>query len=339
MPVEVLAWDRGRGYPESQVSEGIMIRRIRVASRYGSVSDFITSLPLFWLACARIILRRRVRVIHCHDFDTLPVGLLMKVFKRCPVVFDAHEYYPSMVGDMVAAPVRVAIATLHRMMYTMADAVFTPYPSLFHRGRVIDVPNFPLKSGAGTPNRPDRHGNFTVFYYGGLEGDRGVPELLQVVEEAPSSRVIFAGDGPLKRQVESASERNPRVEYLGWIPQTKIEQVLTTADYVAILYRPDHLLHLVAMPNKLFESLKFGAIPIVYDGTAMAKLARAEGFGLIVEPGSGASITEAILRLESNARLKEELRKTGEVAFEEKYNWSTVESRVRENYRRLLSSA
>ena len=39
------------------------------------------------------VLRDNVDVVHCHDNLNLPVGVLLKLLKRIPLVYDAHEIY------------------------------------------------------------------------------------------------------------------------------------------------------------------------------------------------------------------------------------------------------
>ncbi len=337
--VEVIAWDRSGTFPKDETVDGIRIHRIHVASEFGKTGVFVTTLPLFWLSCFRILLRSRIRVLHCHDFDTLPVGVLVKLFKRCVLVFDAHEFYPSMITNDVPRAVRTAVSILHSITYRTADAIFTVSyveNSLFNHKNLVVVPNFPLMSQSDANQGRRDKGTITVFYYGGLTADRGIKELLGIADEVSGARVLFAGVGPMKELVESASKTNPRVEYLGWIPATQIERVLATADYVAILYRPDNLTNLLAMPNKLFDALKFGAIPLIYEGTEMARLAKAEGFGLVVPPGDITKIASALIRMQDDEELKAKLQHTGRKAFLEKYNWSVAEARLMNAYHLLL---
>lgn len=338
--VEVIAWDRLGTFPKDETVDGIQIHRIHVASEYGKTGVFVTTLPLFWLSCLRILLRSRIRVIHCYNFDTLPVGVLAKLFKRCALVFDAAEFYPSMISDKVPPAVRLAIRILHSTMYRAADVIFTVSDlenSLFHHRNLVVVPNFAVPSQSDVIHGRPTKGTFTVFYYGGLTADRGIGELLGIASEVSSARVMIAGDGPLKELVESASRKNPRVEYLGWISDMEIERILTTVDYVAILYKPDNLNNTLAMPNKLFEALKSGAIPVIYDGTGMARMAKADGFGLIVPLGDATRIAGALVRLQDDEELRADLQLMGRNVFLSKYNWSIAETRLLGTYKRLMS--
>lgn len=338
--VKVIAWDRLGASPKDETVDGIQIHRIHVASEYGKAGVFVMTLPLFWLSCLRILLRSRIRVLHCHDFDTLPVGVLVRFFKRCPLVFDAHEFYPSMVSDKVQPTVRLAIRILHLVMYRAADTIFTVSDlesSLFHHRNLVVLPNFPLPSRSDVIQSRPAKGTFTVFYYGGLTPDRGIEELIEIANEISSARVVIAGNGPLKGLVESATRENPRVEYLGWISDTEIETILTTTDFVAILYRPNNLNNVIAMPNKLFEALRFGAIPMIYDGTDMARMAKADGFGLVVPLGDATKIARALVRLQDDEKLRVNLRLMGRNAFLSKYNWSIAETRLLGAYSRLIS--
>jgi glycosyltransferase involved in cell wall biosynthesis len=74
-----------------------IIRFQNVPSSYGIGSRQLSRLTRFWSAVIPILNRLRPDLVHCHDFDTLPVGLLWGRLHKLPVVYDAHEYYAELV--------------------------------------------------------------------------------------------------------------------------------------------------------------------------------------------------------------------------------------------------
>lgn len=51
----------------------------------------------FQYRCSKVI-GEHVDVVHCHDLDTVLLGILLKRKTGCKLVFDSHEYYLWMLG-------------------------------------------------------------------------------------------------------------------------------------------------------------------------------------------------------------------------------------------------
>jgi glycosyltransferase involved in cell wall biosynthesis len=340
VPVEVIGWDRLGTSVQHEVVDGIKVRRIKIASGYGGAGVFALTLPLFWIYAFGILLSRRITVIHCHDFDTLPVGIALKALKGCSVVFDAHEFYPAYVRDYVSKLTYSAINTLHSILYKRAEVIFTvseQQKPMFQHKQVAVIPNLPrVKSGNANRDRQKSDGTFTIFYYGGLTTDRGIDQILEIPRLLESAMLVISGRGPLEDLVISISKREHKVRYLGWISTAEIEENLASCDYVPILYDPKNLNNATGTPNKLFDSLKFGAIPIVPEGTFMAQVVRKKGIGIVVPYNNIATLAKQVEELERDTKLKARIQKSGREVFLKEYNWNVGEERLLSIYHQLL---
>ena len=86
---------------------------------------------------------------------------------------------------------------------------FTTVPNM------VDTDKFPF-----TPL--PKNETFTFGYMANLVGDKGHSLLLQAFKKVPNAKLLLAGDGPLRKQLEQLSATlgiNDRVEFVGPIPR------------------------------------------------------------------------------------------------------------------------
>lgn len=69
-----------------------------------------------------------------------------------------------------------------------------------------------------------------VLYFGRYSEEKGIGTLLQACRELPEINFVFAGDGPLKSEVESL----PNVKNLGFLQGEKLHKVIGEAQFVVI---------------------------------------------------------------------------------------------------------
>jgi glycosyltransferase involved in cell wall biosynthesis len=104
------------------------------------------------------------------------------------------------------------------------------------RARIVGTP---LSSDFfDTPRRPLSPGLKRVLFLGRLAAEKGIDRVLEAAARLPDFRFCIGGDGPLRREVQSAADRLSNLDYLGWLPR---EQVLETLDASDILVLPSSL--------------------------------------------------------------------------------------------------
>ena len=123
--VTILAWDREGERPPIEWWHGVRVERLGPRSRHHRGSVQALYFLAFWWRVFWRLLGARADVIHCHDFDTLPVGWLAAALKGCRLVYDAHESYADMLGGNVAGWIRRTVAWVERLLIGRADAVLT----------------------------------------------------------------------------------------------------------------------------------------------------------------------------------------------------------------------
>jgi len=89
--VTIVAWDRRCDSAGSEEVDGFRVVRIPVRSTYGAGLFQIPALLTYCVRAASLVRRLRPAVIHCHDLETLPAGVVISKTLGCRLVFDAHE--------------------------------------------------------------------------------------------------------------------------------------------------------------------------------------------------------------------------------------------------------
>ena len=329
--VKIVAWDRNHARPTSEGIEGVWLERVRTGN-VGSRLHVALNYPLF---AAKAILRARqlgYEAIHAHDFDTLPIGLLLAWLKGVPLVFDAHEQYAQMIKTDVPGWLAGWVAWLERRLLSKVNLAITVNGRIAERMKpyakgtvvvimnAVEVPEYRARN----LNRED--GNLVLYYGGTLEPMRYIEETIMATSEIDKIHVIFAGNGRLKSLVERAAVDNKKIEFHGFLPHPVMLKEMAEADVVLCLIDPDNQNYADSLPNKVCEAMALG-MPIItskktYAGELVARL----GLGSVIHWSIG-EFREAIETLR-NQTLRQSMGNKGRQMAEKDYNWAKMEQRL-----------
>ena len=155
-------------------------------------------------------------------------------------------------------------------------------------------------------SRPQERPYF--LFVGRLEPIKGLRYLLEVWEDIPDADLLIAGSGSLERELRTMATGNPRIRFLGAVPQSEI----------GVLY-----VHAVAciVPSVTYETFGMVVIEafarktpvIARDLGALPEIVREAGGGLTFS--TRADLLSAIARLGSSPRLRLELGENGYRSF------------------------
>ncbi|MCC6019434.1 MAG: glycosyltransferase family 4 protein [Candidatus Verstraetearchaeota archaeon] len=337
----VYAWDRKCSHPTSELKEGIFFELFQVKLRHRNLFEFSIGLVMFWLYAFLKVLMQNVSVIHCHDFDTVPVGILVKLFKHnVKIIYDAHEIYPEMVKAEIPYALYVLLRWIDKVFTRIADCVIVPSEERkkFYSGakRVIVVPNVSKFVDIPT-NREDKKRDFIIFYGGGLSESTGILLMIRAVLHIPGVKLVLAGDGPLKNAIQKISKKSDKILYLGVIPYQKLLENLASADATFVFYSPTNLNNIYSASNKFFDAMMMGVPIIVNEESIHSRIVKKYNCGLVVPYGNIRSLENAILKLKNDATLRERFGKNGRRAFKENFEWDLYEKELIKCYQELLT--
>ena len=135
---------------------------------------------------------------------------------------------------------------------------------------------------------------FLIAFTGRLVPEKGVAELLEaarLLEDERDIHFLFAGDGPLLEDVETAPGN---VHALGRIVRSDIAALLLQADAFCLPTRSE------GFSTSLLEAAVCGCTPIITNVGGVAEMIPNESYGIVIPDRRPETIAEAIRQLHSN---------------------------------------
>lgn len=336
--VHVLAWDRLGTFPRNEEIKKVLVHRISNTSAMKILPLYVLKMRSWWKEAVRREAPHldKIDVIHCHDLDTLPIGIGLKEAKNIPLIYDAHDIWGFMMSADI--PWWKRYVRLEKRWIQHADmmiAVNEPlqeYYTEFFAKPIHVVMN--CKEFDRAPYQPPTEKVFTAIYLGRLSKSRQVLELVSAASKLPESVLLVAGSGK-KRYVEKVRklcERTKNVKFLGQIPQTEVLPLTKKCHASISLSERDNMNNQVALPNSVFEAMVTGRPLITTKGLYYSDFAREKGFGIPIE--NAAECIDAIRKLMADPETCEQYgAKALEAALE--YNWANEKEKLVEIYSSL----
>ena len=341
--VTIYAWDRD---PETKrplrekVGE-INIIRIPVKTRQQlGIRQFCRFFLFAWHAFW-IILREEYDVVHCHDFLNLPVGVLIKIVKGIPLVYDAHEIYWIMESRKYPSFLLAFLKYSEISLLSWVDFFITVgrtrveyYQRYYHKpiyiiGNWYDRRELDRESGEeirsqlGIPKDA-----FLIAYTGTLAPSRASNVLLNVVEQLeddPRIHWVICGNGINRLDFEQAASQNPHLHFLGWIED--VTPVLSTSNALIYLLDMSHPYAKYSSPNNLYLSIAW-VLPLI--GVAIGEIGEIlidEETGILINTMDEDTVCSAIRKLFIRDDLYEQIViKLKEL--QNIYSWHTASQRL-----------
>jgi len=342
--VTVLAWDRKGVLPQEERLRGIRIVRVRNTFGMRLRPYELFRLRPFWRLASRraMELHRQTAfsAVHCHDLDTLPVGVWMKRRTGVRLLYDAHEFFPLMIGELSRAkPFEGRFASLERRLVPEADVVLVASPtqqSYFQgmaRGPIVTIMNSrPLSYDS---YQPPNNARMTFVYIGGLQTNRLLVPFAELAVEDGSFDAEIGGWGPASEPIRAlAAQGRGNLRFLGVVPIDEVVPRTRAADVVYSLLDPSKRVFRLAAPNKLFEALVTGRPILVTQGTWAADEVVAADCGLAIEYSTEA-LRAAIRALIADPAARERMGRNAFRLAQDRYNWSNDEASLLAAYANL----
>jgi glycosyltransferase involved in cell wall biosynthesis len=338
--VVLLGWDRSGRLPANDVWEGIPIMRVRTEGWMRVMPNDILRNPMAWRRLYHLARSVAFDAIHCHDLDTLPVGVRLKKRTRRPLVYDCHEVFGYMIEEDVPPFVTKYAFRLERRLGPQADRVIAVnesvkayIDSVTGRDSVLvrNCPELVLNEYRPPPPPP-----FRLVYIGTLHRSRFVLESIETVAETPEVSLTVGGSKALTPVVQEMCARQPNTHFVGLVPNDEVLPMTVNSHAVLSMFDPTRRINQVGLPNKIFEAMAAGRPSIVTEGLPMSDLVLRERCGLVV-PYTKAGLRSAIERLRAEPALAESLGRSGLEAAKQRYNWTLESQKLIALYSELRS--
>ncbi|MDG6219980.1 MAG: glycosyltransferase family 4 protein [Candidatus Thermoplasmatota archaeon] len=336
----------------SMVSAGHQVAVVTPASRDGR--RMIDGMRVVGIGKAAGLLRTKRRMLraaveldadiyYCHEIDGLVVGALAKVLTAKLVIYDAHEHYPSLLGEMhwISSPHRIfrehLVGMMEYLLTRFVDHVVTVNRTLARRfSKVFRKPTTIIHNSPDinlfSPENIDDAvasqyaGKDVVVYEGNIQWGR----MLDFLSESQSflkdsrSEVVFmvVGNPPNYFNI------NYNIIFTGWVSQTKVPHYISISRIGLTIFPATFYNNRICLPNKLFETMSCAKPVVASDLPEIRRVVKEANCGILVPVGDPKALADAIERLLSNPLDAEEMGKRGRRAMETKYGWHIQEKKL-----------
>jgi glycosyltransferase involved in cell wall biosynthesis len=345
--VTILCWDRDYKLPSYDVIGGVKVERIYLHSTHGRGATQVPFLFLFWLKAYVRAIVRDFDIVHCHDFDTLPLGYLLSKQKKAKLVYDAHESYIDMLIN-IPVWLKKAVYKTENFLLRRIDLLITVGEILkedFERrgvqrscvvGNWKDPDEFRYPQEVLERERQQLqilNGQLVISFIANLGKERQIEQLVGAVKDIPKITLIVGGDGPCRGGAQNAAHKYSNIIYLGYVNPSKVPFYTALSDIIFYGFDPSNPNAKYSAPNKLFEALAAGKAVLTGDFGEIGRIVKDTECGLIIRKFTEEEIKMNLSNLNPEIlnRFKENSRKNAL----EKYNWQNARVTLLEQYRRL----
>jgi glycosyltransferase involved in cell wall biosynthesis len=328
--VTVLAYHKnGLSREETKGKNGFKLLRISLSSFVPIFRRFdnFQKQKAFQRKAKKIAESLKPSIVHCHDYNTLFLGIFCKKKFNSKLVYDCHEYfqdlsylhrYPLIIRRKIASFERKAIRKFVDEMIVVSPGIAGAYQILFEK-QIYIVRNIPDISGFTGRNTKipaevvhfletqRKAGRRLLLYLGtNTQKGRGMDFTYKLICALPDDYglVIFGAkneDELLYLSKKASSEGISK--RFGAFEALPLENLFEISDHFYMglsLIEPVYFSYLHSLPNKLFEYLAMG-LPVISSEIAdQAQLVVENNIGLVI-PFEIPKAKEIIL--ESKSRL------------------------------------
>ncbi|KZN98026.1 MULTISPECIES: glycosyltransferase family 4 protein [Aeribacillus] len=288
-------------------------------------------------------------VYHFHDPELLPVGVLLRLITRKIVIFDVHEHYPNAIMSKkylkkwVKIPVRIAYEIIEKISLQFISGVIYTTDEVgerYKKYKSCKIENYPLLEMFEqlSINQKDPK---LILYLGGITPIRGIRELIEafkIVSEKMDAKLLFVGGFEAESFEKEIKDKirqyglESQIQFAGKVSYEQIQTYLEKASIGIIPYLPVPN-HLVCLPNKIFEYLAGGVIPIASNFPHYDRVLKKAGSGRAVDPENPKEIADAILFfLQCGQDQLNQMRERGRNEFLKSFNWKSEGNKLLDFY-------
>jgi len=331
--------------PDEVVSdtEAENVRIVTYTRRGGLIGRMLAAPRLF-----RHLRRLKADVLHANELDSWLIALVMKLFTGTRVVFDVHEFYPSMFAETrmprFLAPLTIwSIRLLYRLLgpYTnlivLANRhIMRDFPEKF--SHIIYVENFAaletvkqISELDATQTGDGQKEQFTLIHVGLLSTERGSIVVQDAFEKIadPAIKLELIGrltDMPNEdyRAGLAARGLGSRVKVIDWLPYETLLEHLLDADAGFVFFQSGSETNAYGLPHKLFDYMAAG-LPVLVSKYAnyVAEIVTEAECGLILDSEDAEEVAAKILWLQQNPEAAIEMGRKGRDALKSRFNWDS----------------
>ena len=257
-------------------------------------------------------------VYHINDFKLLcPNYNLVSRGQACEACKGGafwHVLQQKCYSGTAARLTLTAEAYTHRLLGTYRKCVdLFLAPSQFVRNKFVEhgwddakfevLPHF---QQAHELTQPPENGS--VLYFGRLSPEKGVDDLLRAMQKVPQMKLIVAGDGPQRSELQelAAALGTSNVEFVGQVNVAQRDALISQSLFTVLPSRAYETLG-----KTILESYALGRAVVASDWGSRREFVHDGSTGLLYRPGDCDQLAAVIRLLGSRPELAEKMGRAG----------------------------
>ncbi len=216
-------------------------------------------------------------IIHCHDVMVLPIGVLIKIFYKTKLIYDAHELESQKNG--ITSIESKIVYFVEKLSWKYINNLIVVSPSIVkwynekigkkNTEIIINAPFF-IENNNSTEESDCLRKLYNIpysskifIYIGGFVKGRGIELLINIFKKQEiNSHIVFLGYGELRDRMIQESNACSYIHVHDAVPHERVISVAKSADVGLCFIQNISLSDYYCLPNKLFE-YAFAEIPIL----------------------------------------------------------------------------
>jgi glycosyltransferase involved in cell wall biosynthesis len=309
-------------------------------------------------AAVRLAFAAKADVFHFQDPELIPVGIILKLFTRRPVIYDVHENNPEYIldkewipSDLLRRLTSFAVRLVEYIAAKILDGVVVVNEDLLNRFKKFNsntelIINFPNKNfGQKFLDNDVAKREKVALFLGGIQRSRGVFEILKLIRRFPKQNLkfLFIGsinDKNLQREIlEFVRKENiskNKFEMMPQISYTELPDYLNKA-FVGIIPFLKTRNNYLGTPLKMFEYMAYGLPIVASDFLFLGKFIREADCGLLIKNPEDTSEYKKAFDTLDDSQLWGRFSHNGRRAFLEKFAWENEEVKLFNLYKEVLN--
>jgi glycosyltransferase involved in cell wall biosynthesis len=145
-----------------------------------------------------------------------------------------------------------------------------------------------------------------LLYFGRLSKEKGIDDLLRAMRPLPHLRLVIAGDGPQRSELQNLASGLKNVEFVGHVHGMELDSLIAHSRFTVL---PSHAYE--TLGKTILESYAHGRAVVASDLGSRRELVLDGETGLLYPVGNVSRLAEALKLLSSSPELAEKMGQAG----------------------------
>jgi glycosyltransferase involved in cell wall biosynthesis len=335
---EVYLIGRDMGTVPAGLPHELKLIRFKLLFNKGFLFYAFINIRLFLL----LLFKKKIDLLVANDLDTLLPNYLVSRIRKCPLVFDSHEYFtevPELMGrnfvKKIWGKIENYIVPELKYAITVNDSLAEIFEQKYgtHFEVVRNVPD--IEMNTGSYNLPEKfNSKKIILYQGSVNQGRGLEMMIELMKEMNGVVLVIAGEGDIMLDLRKKAEDPDifeKIHFTGRLSPENLRALTKQADLGISLEQNMGLNYFYALPNKIFDYIHAQVPVLCSDFPEMKKIIELTQTGMTVNTQSKKQIKERILKMLYRDDLLQQWKKNAMKAAE-KYCWQNEQKILKQLY-------